>query len=1638
MSRQHGACRGLRPTKQHERSCMGKQWLKRCAVGAMTVVMTVSSLPTAAFAAPGGYTGGGEATVTKDGNAVTIGNNAISRTFSIADGKLKTTAINNKRANTTMNPEGSEEFIIKRTKTENVGQQPLSKEGWKATADSEEKVEETPNHGFASNFIDGNVGTIWHTQYSGGQKPGMPHRIAIDLGKSTSFKAFAYTARYVDGHGIKVNGNIRDFELYVTDNADADLNQTDQWTLAESGTFDYEGYKGGSIYVNLKQEQTARKVMLVAKTNVNDNEFAGGAEFDLFADEYVKPVEQGMFLKTSDLKLAGDPVIEDTSATINKQEKVGKKLSFNFQPIEFNGAEYTITENIVAYNGDHYMRKYLEISVPEADKLTAEIDYIDLESLDVTNSKDRWTIPHAGGIVGTPEARAILGQPFYADGMFFGCEFPAADTQIVDESGKKIGRPRYYTGKTMDRLASDQQAARAKDGSIHYTTWQTVMGSANSSNYRVVQADFFDYIDDISAPSDFRIQYNSWYDEEKKISEKSILSSFAEMDREFSSTELRPLDSYVVDDGWTDWSANPGFWEFNNKFPTGFDNSSSLVQNFGSDFGVWIGPRGGYGTEGPIADSLQAQGISIKAGGAIDVADRTYLEHYANRVNEFQDKYNVNYWKWDGFADANQYNHFNQYGAGDGKPMHTSELPGAKTKGHMIGGANQMYHCTDMWEGWIELYKKVRANAEENGIDNYWISSTTHTMPSPWLLQWVNSVWIQCQFDHARSKHGSTIHDGNLNARDAVYYNFIEGHQFQFPLAHIYNHDPVYGKSGTSMNANTATAEQFQNYLYTIAGRGTAFWELYYSDSIFDTEKYEVNAEFLKWYEENFHLLKNARMFGGWPVDGVTLDTGVTVLPGHLVQLANDGNGIYNTYGYSGFEGDEGILTVRNANADGEQELKFAFDDATLGVKGNNGEVFDYVVERRHVQPNGQSKVEDKGTFTIGETVSLKLQPEESLTIHVTKQGKGDKKGPSISTVTSDGDKGLTVRMDEKVKGEAVFTINGEKIAADKVKRSADGITYHIELAEAPKAGTKLNLELSGVTDMAGNALEGNTASIAYHKDGVVTARCFSRLTTYAKKLATADKSLETKSGLTVFSHVKTTGHGPLVKQDGAYELGIDESGNAYFELNGVRATAGVVNDGKDHTIAGVRENNGILKVYVDGQVADANYNADNYLWKTPAGDITFAGGAFDKSADKASAKVFDRALGYNEIAKMTADLMPNLEDRNLALSKEVTAKWTKDNSSAEKGADGAMSLAVDGRHNSSEGGAYAEFGRDGRDESSYMEIDLGRVYELSEIKMWRYYKDGRRYKNTLVAVSEDGSFDKDSHKIIFNADTNNVHKLGAGSDQAYAESSAGHTFDVPEGTRARYVRVYMNGATTGNWSGTTNHVVECEVIGHDVPAGQGTSIDTSALYNRIDAVRDYIANGKFTPESVQKVMDKLEAAELVADCPKDEKAVKDALASLEGIESELKAGVTVSFQFVDAPEGVVAPGDLTVEKDSALGDKLPTPAEVEGYTFEGWFSDQSCAEGTEFDAKTVVSADMTVYGKWVKNPTPEPPVVDPEQKPEVKPDQKPGQNKPAGKPGSGLPMTGDNSMLPVVAAGAAGVVLVGAALAINKRRRAE
>ena len=97
------------------------------------------------------------------------------------------------------------------------------------------------------------------------------------------------------------------------------------------------------------------------------------------------------------------------------------------------------------------------------------------------------------------------------------------------------------------------------------------------------------------------------------IDDQNIIESFLAVDKHLNETGVRPIESYVVDDGWNQYRKSAdqyltgddlrrngsvdgkdglnheGFWQFNNKFPDGLTPSSNLVQKLGSDFGVWIG-----------------------------------------------------------------------------------------------------------------------------------------------------------------------------------------------------------------------------------------------------------------------------------------------------------------------------------------------------------------------------------------------------------------------------------------------------------------------------------------------------------------------------------------------------------------------------------------------------------------------------------------------------------------------------------------------------------------------------------------------------------------------------------------------------------------------------------------------------------------------------------------------------------------------------------------------------------------------------------------------------------------------------------------------------------------------------------------
>ena len=109
---------------------------------AAAVVVTSTFSTTSVSEAKEPDASNGKVEVTMKDNSVTIGNDAIERTFSTADSKLSTTEIVNKRTDggeTNFTPEeGSEEFIVKTTKEKKdpISLEPIDRKGWTAEADS--------------------------------------------------------------------------------------------------------------------------------------------------------------------------------------------------------------------------------------------------------------------------------------------------------------------------------------------------------------------------------------------------------------------------------------------------------------------------------------------------------------------------------------------------------------------------------------------------------------------------------------------------------------------------------------------------------------------------------------------------------------------------------------------------------------------------------------------------------------------------------------------------------------------------------------------------------------------------------------------------------------------------------------------------------------------------------------------------------------------------------------------------------------------------------------------------------------------------------------------------------------------------------------------------------------------------------------------------------------------------------------------------------------------------------------------------------------------------------------------------------------------------------------------------------------
>lgn len=614
----------------------------------------------------------------------------------------------------------------------------------------------------------------------------------------------------------------------------------------------------------------------------------------------------------------------------------GGRLSFTFAECE----GITVTMTFWAGRDGNTLKKQISF-VQTSDKI---IDYILLENIGIVNSKTHFCVPTDAKGPELSGFHSSLGQPFYIDSLFFGCEFPATFNSIV----YGVGQVKYYLGKNIQGK---------------YDCPVTVMGGAKSNEMVDVQRAFYDYIDDIATPSNFRLQYNSWYDHMLNIDADNIEKSFFEIEKHLSANGIPPLDAYVVDDGWNDYKSS--FWSFNKKFPNRLYDPTSIAKRLGSTFGLWLGPRGGYNWPDKFAKRIEKAGNGAYNAQARDicVADKTYQKNVQDFILKTTRDFDINYWKFDGFCL---------------KPCTNSK------HNHAVGGENDMYYFTEMWAGWIEIFKNLRLMRKKQGKD-IWINMTCYVNPSPWWLQYVNSIWLQNSSDigfASNVSHQSQL-DSELTFRDSRYYDSLCTRAWQLPTKYIYNHEPIYGNCAKV----DYTDEEFEKYLYFNACRGQAFNELHLSYSMMNKSKWRTLSTVLQWQKSNYDILQRVSFIGGKP----------------------DENNVYGYFGWT--EKGDGIVALRNPS-DEKAPLTLTLNKL-MGCPEDLKDVKRYNVYN-------ESGKESFDSYSYGDKIDMTLKPFE---VKIFQFGKEDRrydflKGSNEFTISFlyDGDDNCTIAENEDIK----------------------------------------------------------------------------------------------------------------------------------------------------------------------------------------------------------------------------------------------------------------------------------------------------------------------------------------------------------------------------------------------------------------------------------------------------------------------------------------------------------------------------------------------------------------------------------------------------------------------------------------------
>jgi hypothetical protein len=408
-----------------------------------------------------------------------------------------------------------------------------------------------------------------------------------------------------------------------------------------------------------------------------------------------------------------------------------------------------------------------------------------------------WNLP-AAKVVGS-----VMGSPVVADGIFAGFEHPLSKCEV------------------SDGVATCALSRKIPLPANHEVKYSSVIGVTPPTQLR---RGFLNYVERERAhPYRTFLHYNSWYDLGYfgKFDQTGALDRIHAFGTQLNKLRGVSLDSFLFDDGWDDPKT---LWRFNSGFPDGFTPVKEATARYGAAPGIWLSPWGGYGK--PHEERIKfgvEQGFETNKDG-FALSGPKYYRHFHDVCVEMIRAYGVNQFKIDGTGNANEV------------------IPGSKFDSD--------------FDAAINLIQDMRA--AEPAI---YINLTTGTYPSPFWLQYADSIWRGGD-DHSFAGVG-TWRQKWITYRDADTYEHVVKAGPLYPLNALMLHGLIYARH--AKNLGTDPNHDFTDEVHDYFGTGTQLQEMYITPSLLSEANWDDLAEAANWSRANADVLKDTHWVGGDP-----------------------------------------------------------------------------------------------------------------------------------------------------------------------------------------------------------------------------------------------------------------------------------------------------------------------------------------------------------------------------------------------------------------------------------------------------------------------------------------------------------------------------------------------------------------------------------------------------------------------------------------------------------------------------------------------------------------------------------------------------------------------------------------------------